>query len=289
MAKKEDLYTNNPTYSRPLPKNFSSKASDMAKALFGLRLTLEEKKGSTELVKFMNCQVHLQGDNVRHATAVCMGQANPEQFAQITVTRCGQSSCGVPYKFVTLNATSADRIILFQQFVDWLTRCKAFKKLEALKKIAPHIAKDKVVDCRRILRQIEDVIDSQRRLKSRSKHHQSSPAPASYPRDNREIKSSPVKRKRSWSLIEITDDEHPPKKCSIVHLSDEDEVVLVDTTPGPRRSKKGKERAVEPDGKVIIIGDEVIVADADPTVPSSPRISGVVYISSDDEEEGLLH
>lgn len=86
MAKKEDLYTNNPTYSRPLPKNFSSKASDMAKALFGLRLTLEEKKGSTELVKFMNCQVHLQGDNVRHATAVCMGQANPEQFAQITVT-----------------------------------------------------------------------------------------------------------------------------------------------------------------------------------------------------------
>lgn len=29
---------------------------------------------------------------------------------------------------------------------------------------------------------------------------------------------------------------------------------------------------MEPDGKVIIIGNEVIVADADPTVPSSVRL-----------------
>lgn len=86
MKKKEELYTNNPTYPHPLPPNFTSKASDMAKGLFGLRLALEEEKGSTKLASFMKCQVPLQGDNVRHATSICMGVRKPEDFGQVTVT-----------------------------------------------------------------------------------------------------------------------------------------------------------------------------------------------------------
>lgn len=85
MKNKKELYTHNPTYSRPLPLNFTSKASDMAKGLFGLCLSLEEEKGSTELTRFMRCQVPLQGDNVQHPTSICMGERNPEDFGRITV------------------------------------------------------------------------------------------------------------------------------------------------------------------------------------------------------------
>ncbi|KAE9387662.1 hypothetical protein BT96DRAFT_927494 [Gymnopus androsaceus JB14] len=273
MAKNKELYANNPTYSRPLPKNLASKTSDMAKALFGLRLSLEEEKGSTELADFMKCKSALQGD-VKHATSISMGQAKPEDFAQITVVRCGQGLCGAPYKFVKLKPTSADRVVLFQQFVRWLTQCQVFGKLETLKKIAPVIMKHDVVECHKIFQQIEDAIGSQRtskrRPKPRSKHRHSSPAPANYHLDNRGTQSSPVKRKRSWDVIEISDDEPPPKNRNKVNPSDEDEVIFVDTIPIPRRSTKGKERAVESD------------------VPSSPRIKGIVYISSEDEGEAAL-
>lgn len=86
MRKKEELYSKNPTYSHPLPPNFASNASDVAKGLFGLRLSLEEEKGSTELVQFMRCQIPLQGDNIRHPTSICMGERKPEHFGEIVVT-----------------------------------------------------------------------------------------------------------------------------------------------------------------------------------------------------------
>lgn len=102
----------------------------------------------------------------------------------------------------------------------------------------------------------------------------SSPAPDTYCSDNRETKSSPLKRMRSWSVISIDDDddERPPKKAHTQDLSDE-EVILVDRISKPQQSRKGKER-VKPDGTLIFLGGHsTIVADDDFTVRPLVRLS----------------
>lgn len=193
--------------------------------------------------------------------------------------RCGQSPCGVPVKWVRLSFTSDDRTVLFQRYVCWLTQCHAFKKLEKIKDIAPKIISDKAKRTE-TLRQIEEAIGSQQ-LNPHSRRRLSSPGPSrrcgsspglgghcepSSPApgpDKREIKSSPLKRARSCSVISISDDdERPPKKSHVQDMSDE-EVILADGFSNPRQPRKGKRR-VKPDSTLNFLGDDsTIVADDD--------------------------
>ncbi|KIK52393.1 hypothetical protein GYMLUDRAFT_100703 [Collybiopsis luxurians FD-317 M1] len=192
-SQKPHAYDAFPTYSKKLPWNFRNRASDNAKALFGLRLTLEETRSSTAIADVMKCRI--QG-HVLHPTSINLGTKKPEDFAMIHVVGCGWGTCG--QKFFNLPTDPADRISLFNQYVEWKMRAqpRGVGGLKRLKEMAPKILNGE--ECRITEELLTNAIRNcagQARLR---RNPNSSPVRPNPSRDPRITRSSPdiLPRKR---------------------------------------------------------------------------------------------
>ncbi|KIK53896.1 hypothetical protein GYMLUDRAFT_249937 [Collybiopsis luxurians FD-317 M1] len=286
-SQKIQLYAEHPTYSRPLPSNFSAK-SDIAKALFGLRLTLEEERRSNFLKRFMTCQVPMQGDNVKHSTTINLGNKNHEDFAQLKVSRCGRYNCGTPSKFVTLQASEADRIVLFERLVNWLIMVKAKASLlERIKKMADKIMG---VECRSVIGNIEKALASRPKPDTtprKRRSPQSSPpsTPTSRVRDDRMIHSSPAKTSKRRLDIDVDSNETPSSKRVAVANHSDDEVIFVG--PVIAFPSKGKGKAVDKQDDADLILIETPVSRIRKEKSGVNFTKDAIWISSDEESSSM--